>query len=708
MTCSIEIDVDSVEAIHDQPGLPPSNIIVEGTAEDCTVVLVYLSNINATVQVEATVTNEGKWTAVFNAAENHFDPADFPCNLQDVKVHASCKDANSTCDPVVETIPILNCQIRDCPSQVSYIVYRGNNEQNLVDPSDCLEPGLYTVKIIDPLSNHIYYQWSLNNETQASDIGLFEYQIPLAYGDLPKPISGAIQIPAFVGCLLSMNVTLTVCEEPVPPLRCPETVSLEVTSLGGRPIDPDECLPSGQYVIRITEPVGDNIEYSWSVDNILQQDENTASFSYELPANEEHEIQVSVSQADCPAVPGSVSLNACEEQHPLDCPETVRLVVFNERRIPVQPADDCLPPGRYTIEVEDPVGAEFAYVWSVDGQVQVGEDENRFSYDLAEGGSVDVAVSVELEGCHPVPAGVKLVGCEEPPDCSQDSVELVVEDQGGNVVPTSAADCLEPGTYTVRVLTPSGDDVTYSWSVDSQVAEDELESDFTFDLTADASHLIQVSVTRSGCEPISGGVALRDCPESSSSIDFCLILRVFVLLGAGIALLGLALLACPLFAAPVLDPVVAAIIGGIMAAVGTVVFLISLLLWVVICRPNLCDWLILGWQIAAFATFIFFYIAFCPACLWLGGLGLLAFGLFIFLFVSWLQACRPNRCEIFQEFLFVMIHIDLIVLLEIIIGVCILTAIPLFAAVWALVILGFTFLAYWGMRHFCSINESTE
>ena len=104
--------------------------------------------------------------------------------------------------------------------------------------------------------------------------------------------------------------------------------------------------------------------------------------------------------------------------------------------------------------------------------------------------------------------------------------------------------------------------------------------------------------------------------------------------------------------------------------------------------------------------FAFLYVAFCPACLVWGIVSLLALGAFVTLFFWWLFGCRPTRCRVFQELLFLMIHVDLVEVLQMVLGNCIITSNPAFAGSWALILTVFTTLAYWGTRAYCPSDNN--
>lgn len=556
MACSISIDLNSAKLIQDSAGSPPSTIQINGTASECEKVTVYLVGQNPTAEVTAAV-NAGAWQANFNAPSD-FNPNDFPCGVVDVKITAYCTE-DPTCREDT-AIPVLNCVPRDCPSQATVIVYKDHDPADLVDLTTCLPPGVYTVQITDPVTPNTFYQWSLNGQTlpAASGNGQNSFEITLASNDPSQTISAIIMLSST--CLLSAAVTLQVCTLPD---ECAGEVLLQVSQNNVPVPDLTNCLAPGSYTIAVTGPTGPGISYGWSVDNILQPGENGSDFVFTLLPGENHAIQVSVAQPDCPPIPGSVTLTGCEAQ---SCADEVTWQVVDGHGQPADLNDECLPPGRYTVTVQDPIGPDVSYRWILNGTEQSAEHANVFSVDLEAGGSAEIGVIVQQAHCPEISARLKLTGCRRPDDreCPEE-VSLVVRNSTNN--PVDPDNCQQPGNYTVRVSQPAGAGLAYSWSINGQVQSGQTNNALPVTLTASNPVNVAVSVLPDGCPPIPGGVTLTPCrrPDDGGGLppppSWCPILLIS---GLAAFLLGLVLI----WAGMCTGNIPLAISGGVLAVVG--------------------------------------------------------------------------------------------------------------------------------------------
>ncbi|MCA9906433.1 MAG: hypothetical protein KC547_21405, partial [Anaerolineae bacterium] len=331
----------------------------------------------------------------------------------------------------------------------------------------------------------------------------------------------------------------------------------------------------------------------------------------------------------------------------------------------------------------------------------------------APGGCPGASIVVEVPQCEPE---------TPPPVCPEIHFDPEVSERCNNdgkrgVRVTATVELGTGDPFTVRLVDGDGNELaTASSGSDGQATLQHSDTyapgDYTFTVEVtqpDGCPEASTTVHVPACEPVSSPPPPPPQspplppppPPTTSTFDLCMLLRVFMLLGAGFAIIGLALLVCPVFAAPALSVSTALIVGGAMTALGAIVFVIALVAWVILCRPRRCNFILLAWQIAAFVMFAFFYIAFCPGCTGWGVVGLVALVAFFALFAWWLFECRPSRCTVFSELLFVMIHIDLIEAIQILLGNCVITSNSIFAGVWVLILGVFTAIAYWGMRRFC-------
>lgn len=577
MACSITIDLNTAKLIQDAAGSPPSSLQVSGTASDCEKVTVYLTGQNPTAEITTEV-NSGAWVAIFNAP-NDFNPDDFPCGVEDVKITAYCtEDPSCHVDTAIE---VFNCVPRECPSLATCIVYRESNPSDLVDLSDCLSPGWYTVAVIDPASPNAYYQWSLNGLTQpaASGNGQNTFEITLAAGDDPQSVSVIVSLSTTsTPCMLSTAATLLVCESPEPE-ECAGEVELQV-SRNNLPIsDISGCLPPGAYTIAVTAPAGDGVSYGWSVDNVLQAGENEAAFVFNLLAGETHAIQVSAAQPGCPPIPGSLTLTGCATEP--ECAEEVIWQVIDGHGQPVDLNDECLPPGRYTVIVQHPTGTSVTYTWILNGFEQPGESGSTFTVLLEAGENAEIGVIVHKSHCPELSARLKLTGCE-PPDEREcpDQVTLIVRDSDDN--PVDPQDCQPPGDYSVQVTQPAGAGMVYTWSVAGQLQAGQTTSTLPVSLGSSDPVSVSVSVTPPGCPARPAGVTLTPCQDDDDDDDDDLVLPpppswcpILLISGLAAFLIGLVLI----WAGMCTGNVPMAVVGGVLAVVGIAL----LIAWAFLC-----------------------------------------------------------------------------------------------------------------------------
>lgn len=95
-------------------------------------------------------------------------------------------------------------------------------------------------------------------------------------------------------------------------------------------------------------------------------------------------------------------------------------------------------------------------------------------------------------------------------ECAKTAVRLQVSDQAGREYPSR--ECLPPGDYIVEVVSPTGNGIVYSWSVNGLVDNSQNGSTFSFSILAGEEKTISVVVEQGGCES-SNGVTIRRCED---------------------------------------------------------------------------------------------------------------------------------------------------------------------------------------------------
>jgi hypothetical protein len=187
-------------------------------------------------------------------------------------------------------------------------------------------------------------------------------------------------------------------------------------------------------------------------------------------------------------------------------------------------------------------------------------------------------------------------------------------------------------------------------------------------------------------------VVLTACPpEREQSTDLvipCLLFKILALLGLGFFFLGAVLLLCPPVSAPI-PPNVAIPIGWGLLLSGLILLLLGLALWILICRPDECDWYAFAWQALVLLGLVMIYAGFCPACSWLLA-GTIALLLGAVLAVRWARDCGVSRCGVLAEWISLMtVAVNATALMEAILAACVITTRPLAALIWGLAIAGF-------------------
>ncbi len=412
----------------------------------------------------------------------------------------------------------------------------------------------------------------------------------------------------------------------------------------------------------------------------------------------------------CPAIELPVQLAECE---PSDCPTTVQLEVVNPQgRVVRLSSVDCVPSGRYRVRVVRPSGQGLRFTWSRNGQQDASVSGDTYSVSVgAASPSVTVTVTVDQPDrpeCLPASGGVTLEACDPCPNVAVSVANPGSCDASGNV-PVSWRVQSAPAGQDVRVQLDFGDG-----SVSPEATIPAGGGEHVFDAHPYAAPGTYTPVVRviapRGCGDVSGPPLELDACEprngggggGDGSIDWCSILRFTTILLFGLFALALGILLCPmmLMGAP---PDIVAIVAGIGVAVTAVLFIISLIAWAVVCRPDWCDFLELAWQVLFLAAAVMIYFWACPACAHVGWVGLGLLVVAAILFAVWIGLCRPEPCAVFNRLMLLAVVFDIVAALEILAGWCVITSQPVLAGVYAAFVAAFTAFAFWGQQTYCRI-----
>jgi hypothetical protein len=603
--------------------------------------------------VEVDVDPALNWEVEF-LIDEHFKEGDFACGNAKVVVDVVCVDDEECANS--ESFDQIPCQPEGgggaCPVFGTPVV----------TPGDCDEQGRRVVTLSVPVTSApagTTLMWNYGDPAQPFPVPFNFVQSPVTtqYPYYPPgPYSAQLVVASGPNCApAGMTVDgLAPCDEQ----PCATSIVLSVTNVAtGALVNTQQCLPPGNYRVRVTEPADPDAAFSWSVNGVLENGATASSFDVNVTAQSPAQtiaVALDPGNPNCGILPASVTLTPCPP--PLLCPTGVLVTVVNTAR-PNEPVDtaDCLPPGTYTIRVTSPTGADLQFSWSVDGELVSSGAANTFNLTLADDGQThQVSVTVTRTGCPPVSRAVTLESCA----CTG-SVSLTVRNAQGNVVNTQR--CVAPGNYTVTAEGDNLDESDRSWTVNGTPAGDGTVIPVTLQAASACGGgagqtTVAVRAAKDGCPDQSAAVALQLCPEFVLCPP-CWLLRlliVFFVVVAGIALaiwLCPAVLANPLIPATAGWPAVGLAVAPFVLAAALIIAVILLLIWIWLCPLTWCfDWLPLIWQILLGVGFAFVFFGTCPACAGsLLPIGAVIFLLGVGVFIFWLLTCRPTTCTVLFE-----------------------------------------------------------
>jgi hypothetical protein len=712
MTCSIEIDQSSAVAYQTVAGIPPDRIEISGSAVSCSRIRIVLIREGVVAgPVLADVDEDGAWTAVFQAPHD-FPLGAFPCNGRDIKIQAFCDDEDSAC-AATPSLEILLCEgSGNCPTEASLEVIGAGG--TAADASQCLPPGAYTVRVNTPVGSNIYYQWSINNILQsgASGVGQDSIGVNLAAGPLVT-VSVLMVLQDIPNCYVQGTAVLIPCAAPPPTGNCLEGVSLAIENDPRPPGAPQDeaCLEPGTYTFAASaSPALGGVSYAWTVDGTVQAGASGSTFSFQVAAGETHTINVTAYQPtqidECAPAATAITVTGCEQ-----CADELVLQVLDADREPAPVGRDCLAAGEYTVRVVSPAGIGVSYRWIVDGQEQSGAVARSLGVVLNAGETRVVAVEVREPGCRAIRNSVTLRACA----CPDQDLAIVVT-RGG--LPVSTSNCVSGGNFQVRAVGSGLDQDSLEWQRDGVFLGNGDQAGFNFDPAlvgndCGSAPSTTVSVRASSrdpnCPPRTAQVTLTACRRFVLEKCIpCWLLKLGVLLAAGIFAVAVAIMMCPaVVAVPGLPmpaqaaSVWAAVAGVVISAAPYValaaafILVILLGLWIHICKPEWCsDWLVLLWQLAISLGVIFIYFGVCPACLFLLLIGIPLFILGIILFIAWILSCRPSMCKVFFEIGNLALVQVVVGWLQVILGACVWLYGPIFMALWQTFLVGVGWIGF--------------
>jgi hypothetical protein len=402
-------------------GQPMDTIRVAGTVEGCASdvegnsVLVGLSCRSSDGPFQerfATVDHEGKWQAIFSAPVQNCE-----CGAEVFATARCVSEGDCTAEPFLGEIKCVDCpalsfdlsgddvgflDVRtECDSDGTALVFIKffvtNNTQNLVHLSINCGPGGtkvsggstgFTPGSSGEMESVCRYNPAITPNPQPF-VEFFNVDFtPRGCPPFPIPVP-----------------TLPEC-----PAECPTTVSVEVRDSDGALVDTEAvlCLAPGSYTVEVISPaIIPGIQFTWSVDGVLQPGATGSTFTVSVGAGQDVDLSVAVSIPGCPPLSLGVELQGCV----IDCSEDLVLEVRNSQGQVVDLGQPCLAAGTYTIEAIAPTGPGWEFTWEIGGVIDTTTNQSQNDVDLGAGATVPVGVTAVGDGCPPKQADIELQGC---------------------------------------------------------------------------------------------------------------------------------------------------------------------------------------------------------------------------------------------------------------------------------------------------------
>lgn len=491
---------------------------------------------------------------------------------------------------------------------------------------------------------------------------------------------------------------------------CPR-ITITLVSIG------DECVNGRRSVTLraaiLTSVVPTIVEWDYgdgsSATAISVIDGQVIETTHDFLVGVSHQVALRVVYPDeCRA--GTLNLGQLPPCPAAECPSAARLELVDAQGVVHDPAE-CVPEGRYQVRVVQPTGGALAYHWTRDNTSDPGATGSNYPVSVSTTSpNVTVAVAVVDTAhpqCPPLPAAITVRSCERCPAISL-SHDSECTSQGRRDVTWRVG--VQNATSTTRVEVDLGDGTT-SDPIDIPPGAEAQLPPHGYTVPGSVTASVRVISPR-GCEGQSRTVELRRCGASDDdettddgAIDWCSILRFVAILFFGLFGLSLGILLCPAFVhgAP---PQIVALVSGISAAVSGGLFVVAIIAWSLLCRPRLCDYLAMAWQGLFLVSIVFIYFWACPACVHIGLVGLFVLMAAGVAMALWIGLCRPTLCAIFNQLLLLAIVFDIVGLLEIVFGWCVITSFPAAAIIYAAAIVIFNLVAYWGQQTHCRITPA--
>lgn len=273
----------------------------------------------------------------------------------------------------------------------------------------------------------------------------------------------------------------------------------------------------------------------------------------------------------CPSFPITIGpLPDCNNL----CPTMVVLEVRDSSDTIVDPDGvQCLESGSYKVRVIIPAFVPgMSYTWSKEGETQPGNLQ-EFIVSIAANEEVSIGVAVFTSIDCPIPSNhVDLKGCAD--NCGQD-LTMEVRNALGELIDPD--DCVDPGVYTLFVISPIGSNWTFTWVINGVLDTATNAPQYELVVNSGDSFTVSVTAEADGCIDKTEEIILNSCGNGGGggggglfSCNGLLIAAITLIIGGGIlVIIGVCTNSLPLNIA-----------GGISIFVG----LLLLGLWAFLCK----------------------------------------------------------------------------------------------------------------------------
>ncbi len=304
------------------------------------------------------------------------------------------------------TVDVPPCDVPPCPDRVSLEVV--DDAGNIIDTENlqCLPTGNYSVNVAEPSGSNLSFFWTVDGQLQQGATGS-QFNVDLIAGSSIEINVAVVQD----GCPpLADSVTLTGCQQ------CPDRAVLEVIDSNGNVINLDdaECLPTGNYTIRVSEPANAGLNYSWSIDGQLQSGVTGNQFDYNLSESETVEISMGVQPPGCPILTDAVVLNACT------CPdENIGIEVTDSDGNTVD-LNNCAESGAYFMQATGDNLDDANLQWTVNGTPAGNGTQTTVNFNASSTGFCCFSQSA------PATSDVKLTASSNDPNCPDREASVIL------------------------------------------------------------------------------------------------------------------------------------------------------------------------------------------------------------------------------------------------------------------------------------------